>query len=89
MNDMTLKGLLNYANSHWGKNVAELLVLEIKLYDSEPEIQVNPKANFETKLKYIEGAYNNDLTLKTNSNIKIVSYEFLTIEDMQHYDWGN
>ncbi|AGR46669.1 hypothetical protein PP653_gp003 [Bacillus phage Basilisk] len=85
---ITLKEFLRMSNTDWVKNTAELLVLKIKVFDSEPEVQVNPKANFGSKLKYIAGAYNDDLTLKTNSNIKIVSYDFLTIEDMQHYDWN-
>jgi len=88
MYPLTLQGLLNLANSDWGRNTAELLVLQIKVYDSEPEVQVNKKANFEKKLKYIEESYNDDLTLKTNPNIKIVSYDLVTIEDMQHYNWN-
>lgn len=88
MYPLTLQGLLNLANSDWGRNTAELLVLQIKVYDSEPEVQVNKKANFEKKLKYIKDSYNDDLTLKTNPNIKIVSYDLVTIEDMEHYDWN-
>lgn len=88
MYPLTLQGLLNLANSDWGRNTAELLVLKIKVFDSEPEVQVNPKANFETKLKYIESAYNDDLTLKSNPNIKIVSYDLVTIEDMKYCSWN-
>jgi len=39
---------------------------------SEPEIIVNPRANFESKLKYYEDAYDDDMCLKYNKDIKIV-----------------
>lgn len=38
----------------------------------EPEIIINPFNNFEEKLKYYKNAYNDDLTLKTCADIKIV-----------------
>lgn len=77
MYPMTLQGLLQLGTSWFSQHQANFMVLEIKVFDSEPEIQINPKQNFETKLKYIEGAYNDDLTLKTNPNIRIVGYDFV------------
>ena len=40
----------------------------------EYEIIINPPANLPSKMKYYEKAYNDDLTLKSNPNIKIVNY---------------
>lgn len=42
----------------------------------EPEVIINPKENFETKLAYYKKAYNDDLTLKTFNGIKIIGFEF-------------
>lgn len=41
----------------------------------EPEIIINPKENFESKLEYYKKAYNEDLTLKTFNGIKIIGCE--------------
>lgn len=41
------------------------------------ETIINPKKNFESKKSYYEKAYNDDLELKANTNIKIVDYSFL------------
>ena len=42
----------------------------------EPEVIINPKENFETKLAYYKKAYNEDLTLKTFNGIKIIGCEY-------------
>lgn len=45
------------------------------------EIIINPKSNFDKKLEYYLKAYNDDLTLKTCNEIRIVGmgrYESLT-----------
>lgn len=38
----------------------------------KPEVIINPIENFDAKLAYYQKAYNDDLTLKTFSGIKIV-----------------
>ena len=50
------------------------IVLAIKMPDGNIELIVNPNAL--EKIKYIENAYDDDLHLKTNKNIKIVNYMF-------------
>ena len=40
---------------------------------NKPEIIINTYSNFKSKLSYYEKAYNNDLTLKSNPNIKILN----------------
>lgn len=50
------------------------IVLAIKMPDGSTELIVNQNAL--DKLNYVEKAYNDDLKLKTNSNIEIVSYMF-------------
>ena len=42
----------------------------------EPEVIINPKENFETKLAYYKKAYNEDITLKTFNGIKIIGCEY-------------
>lgn len=39
-----------------------------------PEVIINSHENFEKKLEYYLGAYNENLTLKANSDIRIVGF---------------
>ena len=41
-----------------------------------PEIIINEKENFDSKFAYYKKAYNEDLTLKTFSGIKIIGFTF-------------
>lgn len=41
---------------------------------AEPEIIINSRENFETKLAYYKKAYNDDLTLKSFNGIKIIGF---------------
>lgn len=77
MNEMTLNGLLNYGTSHYAKHNAQWLIIEVEVEGNEPEIIINPKGNFEAKLAYYKKAYNENLTLKANPNIKIIRYDFV------------
>ena len=82
MYEMTIEGLLRLANSQFVREEANWMIIEVKAFDNEPEIIINPKENFQSKLDYYAEAYNNDLTLKSNSNIKIINYDFaITIQD--------
>ncbi|WP_226035718.1 hypothetical protein [Aquibacillus saliphilus] len=83
MNEMTLEGLIRLGNSHFAKYDANWMIIEVKAFDNEPEIIINPKENFQAKLDYYAKAYDNDLTLKTNKNIKIVNFDFVeAIQDV-------
>jgi len=42
----------------------------------KPEVIVNEKENFDTKLAYYKKAYDEDLVLKTFKGIKIVNFAF-------------
>jgi len=42
----------------------------------EPEVIINPNANFDKKLEYYKNAYNNDLTLKSFNGVKIIGFTF-------------
>jgi hypothetical protein len=77
MNEMTLEGLLRQGYSEYGRNIAKLLILEVSVNDAYPELIINHKVNFESKLNYIRNAYNEDLSLKANPDIKIVGYYFV------------
>jgi len=82
MYEMTIDGLLRLANSQFVREEANWMIIEVKAFDNEPEIIINPKENFQSKLDYYAEAYNNDLTLKSESNIKITNYDFaITIQD--------
>lgn len=77
MHDLTLEGLLGLGSSWFANNEAEWLIIHVQVEDNEPEIIINPKANFKAKLTYYAKAYNNDLTLKANPDIKIVKYDMV------------
>jgi hypothetical protein len=51
----------------------------------KPEVIINPKQNFDTKLTYYIKAYNNDLTLKSFNGIKIV--DFAIGDDFDDIQW--
>jgi hypothetical protein len=42
----------------------------------KPEIIINRRENFQTKLAYYKKAYNENLTLKTFNGIKIVGFTY-------------
>ena len=42
----------------------------------KPEIIINENANFDSKFDYYRKAYNEDLTLKTFSGVKIVGFTY-------------
>lgn len=83
MYEMTLQGLLNLGNSYYAKNEANYMIIFVEVEGNAPEIIINPKVNFETKLTYYSKAYNEDLTLKTNSSIKIIRFDF--VESINDY----
>lgn len=47
--------------------------IEMKGLEGE-EIITNPRCNFGAKLEYYKKAYNDDLTLKANNDIRIVDF---------------
>ena len=51
-----------------------------------PEAIVNYKSNFEEKLKYYDEAYDDNLVMIRNENIKIVSFGFSDSIIMEEYD---
>lgn len=77
MNEMTLSGLLRMGNSGYATNDANWMVVVIEGVGPAPEIIINNKLNFTTKLDYYAKAYNEDLTLKANPSIKIIQYNFI------------
>lgn len=71
----TLQGLLSLGNSSYAKENANFMMVMVSVNGGDPEIIINPKTNFKAKLEYYAKAYNDDLTLKANPNIKIVYYD--------------
>lgn len=81
MNDLTLTSLVDIMNTTYAKEEAKWLRVDIRIPGQDaPEHIFNPRSNFESKLLYYINAYNEDLTLKANPDIRIVGYE-LTTED--------
>lgn len=77
MYEMTLSGLVRAGASIHAKEDAKWMVIKVQAYNNEPEIIINPKTNFDSKLHYYSQAYNENLTLKSNTNIKIIDYNFV------------
>lgn len=56
----------------------------VKLGEGHYEVIINGNSKFEENLKYYEKAYNDDLTLKANPEIKILNYIFAeSFEEIQ------
>lgn len=75
MYEQTLEGFLRLANSQFAKE-SKYMIVSVSINGAVPEIIINEKENFESKIEYYKNAYNEDLTLKANPNIKIVDYDF-------------
>lgn len=61
----------NYAIQYDSKYIG----VKIQVCDNpDPEIIINTRKNFASKLEYYKKAYNDDLTLKANKDIKIVGF---------------
>lgn len=41
-----------------------------------PEVIINPRENFESKLEYYKNAYNDDMVLKTYDGIRITKIDY-------------
>lgn len=73
---LTIQNLINTFNS--AKELKQKYVaVKIQVENSKSEeIIINPIENFDKKLEYYKKAYNEDLTLKANTNIKITGFTF-------------
>lgn len=80
MYEMTLSGLLRAGNSEYARSIAKWMIITVAGIGNKPETIINPNDNFESKLNYYANAYDEDLKLKANPNIKIISYDF--VEDL-------
>jgi hypothetical protein len=77
MNKSPLTQLIEYGNSDVVRQECNYLIVEVEAGTNAPEVIVNPKENFAAKLEYYAKAYNDDLTLKANPNIKIIRWVFV------------
>lgn len=84
MTNLTMKYLVNnfeYAKDSGVKYVGVAIAMQ---GFEKPEIIINAKENFDTKLDYYQKAYNNDLTLKTFNGIRIVGFTYRdTFEEIE------
>lgn len=74
MNKLTLKNLENCFESAAKEQVTFVGIAVVANNQEVPEVILNRTENFESKLAYYKNAYNDDLTLKANTNIKIVGF---------------
>lgn len=73
---LTINHLINCFNGA-KENGAKYVAVKIQMQGfEEPEVIINKRENFDTKLEYYKKAYNEDLTLKTFNGIKIVGFTF-------------
>lgn len=75
LNEMTLSGLIRAFESQWARE-SNWVGIVVMLPNGREEVIINNSFNFEDKLEYYKNAYNEDLTLKANTDIKIVDYTF-------------
>lgn len=55
------------------KQDCDYVAIRVRMVDMpKDEIIINPRENFEIKLNYYKHAYNDDLTLRHNANVRIV-----------------
>ena len=75
------------------KDDTNFMVIMIEMPDLESnEFIINHKSNFEEKMKYYDSAYDENLIMIRNRDIKIVSFMFveeviLADEDEAHFDF--
>lgn len=60
-------------------------VLVCNIESDSTEIIINHSKNFESKLAYYQTSYNDDLTLKTYTRVKIVSFVYADTFDEIEY----
>lgn len=79
-----MQDMLNTYNEQ--KQHAQFMLISVNAFDNAPEIIINPKENFEAKMDYYQKAYDEDLQLKTNENIRITDF-MLTDDILQVVDF--
>lgn len=73
---LTMKDFVKASESKKAKK-ANFMVVYIQVGDGFPEAIINPKENFEAKIEYYKNAYDEELRLKTNSEVKMIDYDFV------------
>jgi hypothetical protein len=76
MNEMTLSGLERAIDSDWARGSKYAAIAITVPGNKGIQIEINTHENIQNKLKYWKTAYNEDLSLKNNSEIRIVDYAF-------------
>lgn len=76
MQDLRLGEFLELGRLWQTQEYFKYMVVTIQAYNQAPEVIVDLPSNFDSRLNYYEEAYNEDMTLKSNRNIKIIGFEF-------------
>lgn len=88
--ELTLTEFLKIANLDYTKARTNWLVVVVQVGENKPEYIFNPRENISDKLAYYKKAYDENLVLKANPDIRIVQYdfvsslqEFMTLEEIE------
>lgn len=74
--ELNLSNLKNCFEAAKAKKVKYIGIAVNVCNSGKNEVIINENKNFDSKLEYYCGAYNDDLTLKHNPNIKIVAFVY-------------
>jgi hypothetical protein len=77
MESVTLSMIKSSLEHLYVRKRADYMVYLVEGATPMPEVTIQHRDNFESKVAYMEKAYNEDLTLKNNPNIKITQVDFI------------
>jgi hypothetical protein len=83
--ELTMAKLQSELNTDFAKHEAEYFLIKVQDSKKEDEIVINPRPNFELKIQGLLGEYDDALTKRSNPNVRIVEYHFLTKEQLKKY----
>lgn len=69
---LTMEDLLSKYDEEKGLKGADYMIIAVSVNDSNPEYIINKRDNFETKIEYYKTAYDKNLKLKSNPDVRIV-----------------
>lgn len=77
MEKVTLSMIKSSLEHVYVRKRADYMVYLVEGATPMPEVTIQHRDNFAAKVEYMSKAYNEDLTLKSNPNIKITQVDFI------------
>lgn len=74
MKELTMKAFVRRYNQRY--STEQYMVVAVSINGASPEFIINKKENFEKKMEYYQQAYDDNLRLKYNSDIRIIDFTF-------------